>query len=314
MRLEPLHERRASSRVPTRRVSGRSTSSPSRPLRAASQRLASSSSSVVGVDPLARRVTFGQLAHERLDQRREAERVLHARLRVHRPDLDRAEVGMRADVVPHPGVVLDHDRPRSSSRSAARSRPSRRRPAGRRRAGSRGRSACARTRARSPRRARTASSPTARAAAARARARRWRRGSPSRRRRGRRGRACRRSARAAPRSRASRPARGSAPRRRRAGPPSCANGCVPAEPIRSPRRSAAAATLARSARRCAPAGARVGRGGRRDLQHGGEQLGLDAVVARALLEQHVDRVRERERLGIEDHQLLLDADRVAAAR
>ena len=50
---------------------------------------------------------LGQLLDHRLDQRREPERVLDPRLPVHRAHLDRAEVRVRADVVPEVGVVLD---------------------------------------------------------------------------------------------------------------------------------------------------------------------------------------------------------------
>ena len=51
---------------------------------------------------------LGQLLDHRLDQRRQRERVLDVRLRVHRADLDRAEVRVRPHVVPEPGVVLHH--------------------------------------------------------------------------------------------------------------------------------------------------------------------------------------------------------------
>ena len=55
-------------------------------------------------------------------------------------------------------------------------------------------------------------------------------------------------------------------------------------------------------------GARLGR----DLEHRLHQLGLDlARVGCGVLEQRLDRVDEVEDLGVDDHQLLLDADRVA---
>src|SRR3954469_7959397 len=50
---------------------------------------------------------LGQLLGHRLDQRREPERVLDPRLPVHRAHLHRAEVRVRADVVPEVRVVLD---------------------------------------------------------------------------------------------------------------------------------------------------------------------------------------------------------------
>ncbi len=46
-----------------------------------------------------------------------------------------------------------------------------------------------------------------------------------------------------------------------------------------------------------------------DLEHGLHQLGLD-LADRRRLEQAFDRVDELERIGVEDHQLLLDPDRV----
>jgi hypothetical protein len=51
---------------------------------------------------------LAHLLHHRLDERREREGVLHARLRVHHADLDRAELRVRADVVPEVRVVADH--------------------------------------------------------------------------------------------------------------------------------------------------------------------------------------------------------------
>ncbi len=57
---------------------------------------------------LARLVVLGQLLDHRLDQRGEGERVLDVGLRVHRADLDRAELRVRADVVPEVGVVGHH--------------------------------------------------------------------------------------------------------------------------------------------------------------------------------------------------------------
>src|SRR5438045_6073080 len=57
---------------------------------------------------LARLVVLGELLDHRLDQRGQRQRVLDARLAVHRADLDRAELRVRADVVPEGRVVLDH--------------------------------------------------------------------------------------------------------------------------------------------------------------------------------------------------------------
>ena len=55
-------------------------------------------------------------------------------------------------------------------------------------------------------------------------------------------------------------------------------------------------------------GVRAGIG--RDLEHRLHQLRLDLTVRRGL-EQALDRVDEVEALGVDDHQLFLDADRVA---
>ena len=72
-------------------------------------------------------------------------------------------------------------------------------------------------------------------------------------------------------------------------------------------------TWRRSARSCSPAcdhvRARLGR----DLEHRLHQLGLDLPRRRGL-EHRLDRVDQLERLGVEDHQLLLDADRVSRPR
>jgi hypothetical protein len=46
-----------------------------------------------------------------------------------------------------------------------------------------------------------------------------------------------------------------------------------------------------------------------NLEHRLHQLGLD-LTRRRRLEQALDRVDQLERLGVEDHQLLLDPDRV----
>ena len=54
--------------------------------------------------------------------------------------------------------------------------------------------------------------------------------------------------------------------------------------------------------------ARIGR----DLEHGFHQLGLD-LPGGCRLEQSLDRVDELERLGVENHQLLFDADREGRA-
>jgi hypothetical protein len=64
----------------------------------------------VVAEPLARLEVLGELLDHRLDQRRQRERVLDARLGVHGAHLDGAEVRVRADVVPEVGVVLDHAR------------------------------------------------------------------------------------------------------------------------------------------------------------------------------------------------------------
>ena len=177
---------------------------------------------------------LAQLLHHRLDERRERERVLDARLRVHHADLDRAEVRVRPDVVPEVGVVLDRARLDHELDPALVVRPSPRSAAGSRHAGMRGRSACAWRAGASRRRARRASWPRARAGAARARACRWRRRRPCPGRPRPRARARRRSAPGARRTGARRSGRGSAGARRSAGPPTCANGCVPAEPIARP--------------------------------------------------------------------------------
>src|SRR5215210_7757435 len=62
----------------------------------------------VGGELLARAEMLGELLDHGLDQRGETERVLDAGLAVAHADLDRAEVRMRADVVPEVGVVLHH--------------------------------------------------------------------------------------------------------------------------------------------------------------------------------------------------------------
>src|SRR3954452_3816881 len=56
----------------------------------------------------------------------------------------------------------------------------------------------------------------------------------------------------------------------------------------------------------------VGAGLGRHLEHRLHELRLDLAVRRVLL-QALDRVHELERLGVEDHQLLFDADRVRGA-
>jgi hypothetical protein len=49
-----------------------------------------------------------------------------------------------------------------------------------------------------------------------------------------------------------------------------------------------------------------------DLEHRLVELGLDVAAAvRGILEEILDRVREIPRLAVDDHQLLLDAQRVA---
>jgi hypothetical protein len=49
----------------------------------------------------------------------------------------------------------------------------------------------------------------------------------------------------------------------------------------------------------------------RDLQHRLQQLGLDLALTLVGLDDGVDLVRQGERLPVEDHQLFLDAERVA---
>ena len=89
-----------------------------------------------------------------------------------------------------------------------------------------------------------------------------------------------------------------------------ANGWVPAEPIAYPSGAARAATDARelpqliAGLRDGPA--RVGR----DLEHRLHELRLDVAVGRRP-EQLLDGVDQIERAGVEDHELLLDADGVA---
>ena len=197
-----------------------------------------------------------ELADQRLHQRGQTQRVLDARLRVHHPDLDGAEVGVRAHVVPQVGVVLDH-----SGRDheldpllvvgpvlVGRRDPDPREGTEDRRPAS--------TPARSCRRARTASSPTAPAAPAGGPASRWRRGSPCRGRRPRRARASRRSAPGARRTAAPRSGRGSGGGRRSAGPPTSRTGaCRPSRsrgpcPTPCPPPGGAACAAARRPRRC----------------------------------------------------------------
>src|SRR6185503_2340089 len=61
--------------------------------------------------------------------------------------------------------------------------------------------------------------------------------------------------------------------------------------------------------------ARVARGRGRDLEHGLHQLGLDVALGRRHRFEHgLDAIHELERLGIDDHELLFDAQRVAGAR
>src|SRR3954469_3161859 len=61
--------------------------------------------------------------------------------------------------------------------------------------------------------------------------------------------------------------------------------------------------------------ARVARRRGRDLEHGLHQLGLDVALGlRHRFEHGLDAIRELERLGIDDHELLFDTQRVAGAR
>ena len=85
------------------------------------------------------------------------------------------------------------------------------------------------------------------------------------------------------------------------------SGCCQTEPV----------ALGGSDREPAPLGNRlhdlvdVGRGRRVQLDDGREELGLQLRRGRGLpgfAQEHVDARREREGLGVEDHQLLLDAD------
>ena len=57
----------------------------------------------------------------------------------------------------------------------------------------------------------------------------------------------------------------------------------------------------------------VGTGVGRDLEHRFHQLGFD-LAGGSRFEQRLDGVDELERLGIEDHQLLLDPERVRRPR
>ena len=84
---------------------------------------------------------------------------------------------------------------------------------------------------------------------------------------------------------------------------------MPAEPIAIPLPAAVAATWRRSARSCSPASVMLAHGIGGDLEHRLHQLGLDLARGRGL-EHRLDRVDELERLGVEDHQLLLDPERV----
>jgi hypothetical protein len=59
--------------------------------------------------------------------------------------------------------------------------------------------------------------------------------------------------------------------------------------------------------------ARVGAGRRGDLAHGLHQLRLDLtgrIGVHEGVQQPLDRVRQVQRLRVDDHQLLLDAERV----
>ena len=64
----------------------------------------------VARQPLAGIEVLTQLAHQALNESGQPEGVLDAGLGIHHPDLDRPEVGVRSHVVPEVGVVLDHAR------------------------------------------------------------------------------------------------------------------------------------------------------------------------------------------------------------
>ena len=231
-------------------------------------------------------------------------------------DLERAEARMRPHVPPDARVVRDHaelDEPldpglprvvRAEDRRRARARQLARGC----RHGSR---AC-----RSARRRRTASSPRARArrAARRAPPRAARSTAPrSRRRRARAGRSPPGAA------RRSRPARASARYRSSwttGSASSRAVGCAPAAAITSPF-ARAIRSAARAQRRAAPRPPRRRRRRLRvELDDRGVQLGLQRpgqLELRGLAHEHVDARRRLERLRVEDHHLLLDAERVRRA-
>ena len=78
-----------------------------------------------------------------------------------------------------------------------------------------------------------------------------------------------------------------------------------ARPRRTPRGAAGA--------RARPASATSAHGGVAISQHRLQQLGLDLAVALVGVDDRLDLVGELERLAVEDHQLLLDAQRVARA-
>ena len=78
-----------------------------------------------------------------------------------------------------------------------------------------------------------------------------------------------------------------------------------------PRSPATSRTVCRSARSCAPASARVRARRGRDLEHRLHQLGLDLALGAYSSSSASIALTSVERLVVEDHQLLLDAERVA---
>ena len=243
-----------------------------------------------------------------------AERVLDARLRVAHADLDGPEVRVRAHVVPEVGVVLDHAAATMKSICCCVVLPvavARRDPDARERAEDR---RARRRAARSRRRARTAS---------------WRDSASST------GMWTRMplatwialSGSSTPtwtcmpedqllagdEAQRARSGRGSASRATIRWSSHIANGCVPAEPIVSPRFGGGLRmTCARSARSWrAGLGACSRTGVGRDLEHRLHQLGLDLAVVGASSSRVSIALTRSSVSRVDDHQLLLDAERVA---
>ena len=92
---------------------------------------------------------------------------------------------------------------------------------------------------------------------------------------------------------------------------------MPAEPTRVPCSLRDLRDVAAERRQPAHDVARVVAHGRRDLEHGLHELGVDPcleLVARDRGEHRLDVLDEVEGLGIEELVLLLDAERVRVAR